>query len=167
MLGRLAKISPWRSWLYGFTDKEAERAMKALDRVYMADHAGRVTASLSGGEMQRVAIARAINQSPSLYLADEPVSSLDPKNARAIMKLLAPLARDKPLLGVFHQPDLVVQFCTRMIGLREGTVVYDGPTSSDPSLLREIYGDELESVSVVTDENDDDDEEDFPLLATG
>ncbi|MGQ0531001.1 MAG: phosphonate ABC transporter ATP-binding protein [Panacagrimonas sp.] len=152
MLGRLARISPWRSWLYGFTDAEAEKAMAALDRVRMGEFAARMTGSLSGGEMQRIAIARAINQLPALYIADEPVSSLDPKNARAIMNLLAPLSRDKPVLGVFHQPDLVASFCTRMIGLRDGRVVYDGPPSLDKGLLREIYGEELEELS-TTDES--------------
>ena len=147
MLGRLARIAPWRSWLYGFTDREARHAMRALDHVHLGAYAGRLTGSLSGGEMQRVAIARAINQSPALYLADEPVSSLDPKNARGIMKILAPLAKDKPVLGVFHQPELVAAFCTRMVALREGRIVYDGPVSRDPQLLRDIYGDELEAVT--------------------
>lgn len=142
MLGRLAKISPWRSWLYGFTDREAEKALEALDRVGLAHHAGRMTGSLSGGEMQRVAIARAINQGPALFVADEPVSSLDPKNARLIMQLLADLAREEPMLGVFHQPELVARYCTRMIGLREGRVVYDGAPSCDAALLRGIYGEE-------------------------
>jgi phosphonate transport system ATP-binding protein len=147
MLGRLARISPWRSWLYGFTDAEAAQALRALERVRMGEYAARMTGSLSGGEMQRVAIARAINQVPALYIADEPVSSLDPKNARAIMKLLAPLAADKPVLGVFHQPDLVATYCSRMIGLRDGRVVYDGPTSLDKGLLREIYGEELDALT--------------------
>lgn len=147
MLGRLARIPAWRSWLYGFTDKEAQHAMGALDQVQLGEYAARLTGSLSGGEMQRVAIARAINQSPALYLADEPVSSLDPKNSRRIMKLLVPLAKDKPVLGVFHQPELVAEYCTRMIALREGRLVYDGPVSRDSNLLREIYGDELEEVT--------------------
>ena len=150
MLGRLARISPWRSWLYGFTDKEARRAMKALNQIGMADYAGRLTGSLSGGEMQRIAIARAINQNPALYIADEPVSSLDPKNARAIMRLLAPLAAEKGVLGVFHQPDLVARFCTRMIGLRDGRVVYDGRPSTDADLLRDIYGEELDELADIS-----------------
>lgn len=147
MLGRLARIPAWRSWLYGFTDKEAQQALEALDRIDMADYAARLTGTLSGGEMQRVAIARAINQSPTLYIADEPVSSLDPKNARAIMKMLAPLAKDKAVLGVFHQPELVAKYCTRMVGLRDGKVIYDGAPSRDEKLLRKIYGEELDEVA--------------------
>src|SRR5262249_28581824 len=67
MIGRLGRIHPLRSWLYGFTDQEAREAMEALNRVGMADFAARVTGSLSGGEMQRVAIARAIFQRPLFY----------------------------------------------------------------------------------------------------
>ncbi|MEM7672646.1 MAG: phosphonate ABC transporter ATP-binding protein [Verrucomicrobiota bacterium] len=150
MLGRLARIPAWRSWLYGFTDAEARRAMKALNQIGMGEYAGRLTGSLSGGEMQRVAIARAINQNPALYIADEPVSSLDPKNARSIMRLLAPLAAEKGVLGVFHQPDLVAKYCTRMIGLRNGKVIYDGVPSSDSDLLREIYGEELDELADIS-----------------
>src|SRR5262245_32546906 len=92
MIGRLGRINPLRSWLYGFTDREAAEAMEALDRVGLAAFADRMAGSLSGGEMQRVAIARAICQRPLCYLADEPIASLDPKNSRAIMRLLRPLA---------------------------------------------------------------------------
>src|SRR5215468_2634426 len=108
MIGRLGRIHPLRSWLYGFTDQEAAEAMEALNRVGMADFAARITGSLSGGEMQRVAIARAIYQRPLFYLADEPIASLDPKNAESIMELLRPLARENPILGAFHQPEMVV-----------------------------------------------------------
>src|SRR5215469_16396217 len=132
MIGRLGRINPLRSWLYGFTDREAADAMEALGRVGMADFATRLTGSLSGGEMQRVAIARAIFQRPLCYLADEPIASLDPKNSRAIMKLLRPLACEHPILGAFHQPELTAEFCTRVIAIRDGVVVYDG----DPHLTR-------------------------------
>src|SRR5215813_11230207 len=101
MIGRLGHIHPLRSWLYGFTDREASEAMEALDRVGMAGFAARLTGSLSGGEMQRVAIARAIFQRPLCYLADEPIASLDPTNSRAIMQLLQPLAVAHPILGTF------------------------------------------------------------------
>ncbi len=147
MIGRLAKISPLRSWFYGFTDKEAYQALAALDRVDMADYATRLTGSLSGGEMQRVAIARAINQNPALYIADEPISSLDPKNAKQIMKLLAPLAEEQPVIGVFHQPDMVARYCTRMIGIKDGQIIYDGEPTADRELLRDIYGEELADVA--------------------
>lgn len=147
MLGRLGTINPLRSWLYGFKDKEALAALEALEKTGMAEHAHRYTGSLSGGEMQRVAISRAIHQTPDLYLADEPISSLDPGNARAIMELLQPLSTERPVLGVFHQPDIVARFCTRVIALKKGRVVYDGPPQLEQSLLSDIYGKELSSLS--------------------
>jgi phosphonate transport system ATP-binding protein len=143
MIGRLGRIHPLRSWLYGFTDQEAAEAMEALDRVGMADFAARTTGSLSGGEMQRVATARAIFQKPLFYLADEPIASLDPKNAESIMRLLQPLARENPILGAFHQPEMVTRYCTRVIALRKGCMIYDGPPNLNPSQLSEIYGGEL------------------------
>jgi len=140
MIGRLGRIHPLRSWLYGFTDQEASEAMAALDRVGMAGFAPRMTGSLSGGEVQRVAIARAIFQRPLFYLADEPISNLDPKNAEGIMQLLQPLARENPILGAFHQPDMVMRYCTRVIALRKGAIVYDGKPQLSQSQLDEVYG---------------------------
>jgi phosphonate transport system ATP-binding protein len=139
MLGRLGFISPLRSCLVGFKDAEAREAMVALDRVKMAPFASRLAGSLSGGEMQRVSIARAIHQRPLIYLADEPISSLDPKNAEAIMGILQPLARETPVVGAFHQPAMVAKYCTRAVGIRAGSVVYDGLPDLSPKLLEGIY----------------------------
>src|SRR5215813_1129050 len=139
MIGRLGRINPLRSWLYGFTDREAAEAMEALDRVGMAGFAARLTGSLSGGEMQRVAIARAMHQRPLCYLADEPIASLDPTNSRAIMQLLQPLAVAHPILGSFHQPEMTAEFCTRVIGIRNGTLIYDGDPHLTRQQLAEIY----------------------------
>ena len=140
MLGRLGHIHPLRSWLIGFTDKEAREAMEALDRVNMAAFAARLAGSLSGGEMQRVSIARAIYQKPLIYLADEPISNLDPKNAEAIMSILQPLSRETPVIGAFHQPATVANYCSRVIGIRAGRVVYDGPANLSVRQLESVYG---------------------------
>jgi phosphonate transport system ATP-binding protein len=99
--------------------------------------------------MQRVAVARAIYQKPSLYLADEPIASLDPKNSEAILRLLAPLAKESPVLGAFHQPDCIRRYCTRAIALRGGKVVYDGPPDLTAAQLGEIYGDDLQEVKTL------------------
>src|SRR5262252_6660493 len=139
MIGRLGRINPLRSWLYGFTDREAADAMEALGRVGMTDFAARLTGSLSGGEMQRVAIARAIFQRPLCFLADEPIASLDPKNSLAIMRLLRPLAFDRPIIGAFHQPEMTARYCTRVIAIRSGTLVYDGDPRLTREQLAEIY----------------------------
>jgi phosphonate transport system ATP-binding protein len=140
MLGRLGHISPVRSWLLGFKDSEAREAMMALDGVKMAPFAARMAGSLSGGEMQRVSIARAMHQRPLIYLADEPISSLDPKNADAIMSILQPLSRETPVIGAFHQPAAVAKYCTRAIGIRMGKIVYDGPAQISARQLEFIYG---------------------------
>lgn len=140
LIGRLGYINPMRSWLIGFTDREAREAMDALERVSMAPFAARLAGSLSGGELQRVSIARAIYQRPLVYLADEPISSLDPKNAEAIMSILLSLSRETPVIGAFHQPAMVAKYCTRAIGIRQGSVVYDGPARIARRQLEEIYG---------------------------
>ena len=101
MIGRLGQISTLRSLIYGFTDAEAEEALVALEQVKIAELAGSRTGTLSGGEMQRVAIARAIFQSPTLLLADEPISNLDPSNAKIIMKMIKPLSAKIPVVGGF------------------------------------------------------------------
>lgn len=147
MIGRVGFVHPLRSWLYGFDDKDARAAVGALACCNIVPLAHRVTGSLSGGEMQRVAIARAIHQQPDLYLADEPVSSLDPGNARAIMEMLRPLAATHPVLGVFHQPELVAKYCTRAVAIRHGRIHYDGPPDIPAETLRDIYGEELAAVT--------------------
>lgn len=146
MIGRLGTISPLRSLIYGFTDAEAEKALEVLSKVGMQDFAARRAGSLSGGEKQRVAVARAMFQEPAIYLADEPISSLDPKNARGIMNLLLPLAKVTPVLGVFHQPEITRKYCTRVIAIRGGEVVYDGKPDLTEAELEEVYGNELEEV---------------------
>jgi len=143
LIGRLGQISTLRSILYGFTDDEANQALLALAQVKMDHLAGTRTGSLSGGEMQRVAIARAIFQQPTLLLADEPISNLDPSNAKVIMKLIKPLSEQVPVVGVFHQPDMTAKYCTRVIAIKQGKVIYDGDPKLSDQLLAEIYGEEL------------------------
>jgi phosphonate transport system ATP-binding protein len=146
MIGKLGQINTFRSLFYGFTDAEAEEALKALDRVKMSQLAGSMTGNLSGGEMQRVAIARAIFQSPTLLLADEPISNLDPSNAKTIMKMIKPLSEHMPVIGVFHQPEMTAKYCTRVIAIKEGQIIYDGDPKLSNKRLEEIYGEELELI---------------------
>jgi phosphonate transport system ATP-binding protein len=143
LIGRLGQINSVRSLLYGFTDKEAEEGLAALEKVKIQHLAEARVASMSGGEMQRVAIARAIFQNPNLLLADEPLSNLDPSNAKNIMKLIQPLSRDMPVIGVFHQPEMTAKYCTRVIAIKTGKVIYDGDPKLSDDLLIEIYGEEL------------------------
>lgn len=146
MIGRLGQINSLRSLTYGFTNDEAHEALEALDKVKIRHLANRKVSSLSGGEQQRVAIARAIFQQPYMLLADEPIANLDPSNAKKIMKLLKPLAKEMPIIGVFHQPEMAAKYCNRIIAIKEGKVVYDGDTNISESLLAEIYGEELQQI---------------------
>ncbi len=146
LTGGLGRISTVRSLVYGFTDEEVDQALRALDQVGIRSLAHRRAETLSGGEMQRVAIARAIFQEPHLLLADEPVSNLDPKNTEVVLDFLKPLTKQMAIIGVFHAPKLVSQYCTRIIGLRDGLVVYDGSPELDDTTLNLIYGTEDRSL---------------------
>lgn len=139
MTGRLGRISTVRSLLYGFTDKEVETALIALDRVGIQHLAYRRAETLSGGEMQRVAIARALMQEPHLMLADEPVANLDPKAAEVVLDYLKPLTEEMCILGVFHAPDIVRKYCSRAIAIKDGIVVHDGPPDLPDDLIEYIY----------------------------
>ncbi len=146
LTGRLGRISTVRSLIYGFTDEEVDQALRALDQVGIRSLAHRRAETLSGGEMQRVAIARAIFQEPHLLLADEPVSNLDPKNTEVVLDFLKPLTQQMAIIGVFHAPKLVSRYCTRIIGIRDGLVVYDGSPELDDAALHLIYGTEDRSL---------------------
>jgi phosphonate transport system ATP-binding protein len=81
-------------------------------------------------------------------LADEPISNLDPKNAKLIMKLIKPLAEEIPVIGVFHQPEMTAKYCTRVIAIKEGKIIYDGEPNLSESQLSEIYGEELSTLAL-------------------
>jgi len=146
LMGRLGTISTWRSLFIGFTAQEKAEAMMALERVNMQTFANNRVNALSGGEKQRVAIARALFQQPNLLLADEPISNLDPKNAKTIMALLKELSVFFPVIGVFHQPELCAKYCTRIIAIKDGALFYDGQPNLDEKTLEDIYGEELSSI---------------------
>lgn len=140
LTGRLGRISTARSLFYGFTDGEVQGALEALDQVGIRSLAYRRVETLSGGEMQRVAIARGIFQEPYLLLADEPVSNLDPKNTEMVLDCLRPLIQQMAIIGIFHAPKVVSQYCTRVIGIRDGKIVYDGSPAFSDIPLESIYG---------------------------
>jgi len=154
LVGRLAHTSLWRTMLGAYTDADKQIAFEALDRVGILAKAWDRASSLSGGQQQRVAIARALSQQPRLVLADEPVASLDPPTAHAVMR---DLRRINEELGItvltnLHLVDLARQYGTRMIGLRAGRIVYDGPaaTATDADFER-IYGRSIEAHDVLGD----------------
>lgn len=131
------------SLIKSFPAEDRARAIIELDRVGMADKALQRTETLSGGEMQRVAIARAMMQQPSLLLADEPVSALDPFNASAVMNALVAANRDRGITVMVntHTLDLARRFCQRLIGMRAGAIVFDGtPSALNGDLEAELFG---------------------------
>lgn len=123
--------------------------MLALTRVGIADQALKRGSQLSGGQQQRAAIARALVQGADVIIADEPIASLDPSSARRVMDILADLNRTDGItvLVSLHQVEYALGYCPRTIALRDGTVVYDGPSKAlTPAFLSELYGAESESL---------------------
>ncbi len=147
MLGALGRIPAWKGLLGLWPQEDRIRAMRALHRVGVADYAAQRANTLSGGQQQRGAIARAIVQGARAILADEPVASLDPVSARKVMEMLVELnARDgMGVLVTLHQVDYAIRYCNRVVALKGGKLVYDGPaTGLDHERLIEIYGPEFE-----------------------
>ncbi len=149
--GRLGYAHPFWSLLHIFPKKDYERARAALERVGIAEKADNRADQLSGGQQQRVAIARALMQEPKLMLADEPVASLDPVLAHSILRYLETLNREDGItvLCSLHFLDLVHRYATRVIGLKDGELVFDGlPSELTPEKFKEVYGEEAEMVTV-------------------
>jgi phosphonate transport system ATP-binding protein len=147
--GGLARMPLWRSCLKQFTPEEKALGLEALARVGIADHAYKRASTLSGGQQQRAAIARTIVQKAKVILADEPIASLDPESARRVMQTLSDLNRQDgtTVIVSLHQVDVALRFCVRTIALRQGHVVYDGPSSElTMPMLRELYGTEAEDL---------------------
>ena len=149
--GRLGYANPWTSLFHSFTGEDRRRAIAALDRVGIAEKADNRADQLSGGQQQRVGIARALMQEPQLMLADEPVASLDPVLAHSILRYLELLNQQDGItvLCSLHFLDLVHRYATRVIGLKDGEVVFDGlPSELTPERFKEVYGEEAEMVGV-------------------
>ncbi|WP_245297178.1 MULTISPECIES: phosphonate ABC transporter ATP-binding protein [Rhodomicrobium] len=148
-LGLLGQIPRWRGTLSAFSRAEKLKAMRALARVGIAEHALKRGSQLSGGQQQRAAIARTLVQGADILIADEPIASLDPSSARRVMDILAQLNREDGItvLVSLHQVEYALAYCPRTIALRDGHIVYDGPSSAlTTSFLSELYGAESEEL---------------------
>src|SRR5262249_21437129 len=142
-LGLLGRLSPLKATFGHFALAEKQRAMRALVRVGIAEHALKRGCDLSGGQQQRAAIARALVQGAEFIVADEPIASLDPSSARRVMDILADLNRrdDITVLVSLHQVEYALKYCPRTIALKAGEVAYDGPSRAlTPEFLGTIYG---------------------------
>jgi phosphonate transport system ATP-binding protein len=143
LMGRLSKVPRWRSMLGLWPASERELAMQALERVEIVEKAYVRASDLSGGQQQRVGIARALAQQPTVILADEPVASLDPVTSHTVMRDLRRINRELEITTIInlHFLDLARSYGQRLVGLRDGELVYDGQIKDvGDDTFREIYG---------------------------
>ena len=125
-----------------FTKKQKMRALESLDKVGILDKAYTRCDQLSGGQQQRVALARTLNQNPKIILADEPVASLDPITAKQVMQDFVRINKEYKIsiLLNIHHVDLALKYCDRVIGIRAGEIVFDGPASTiTQEQIDEVY----------------------------
>lgn len=143
LAGRLGHTGTLRSLLGFFSKDDIELAMENLRRVNIAEKAYVRADQLSGGQQQRVSIARALTQKPKVILADEPVASLDPPTSHIVMKDLKKINEEEnmTLIVNLHFIDMAMEYADRIIGMRAGEIVFDGPASSvTQKTFEEIYG---------------------------
>ncbi len=141
--GCLGAMSVWDGLLGRFTDEDRAYAHTLLTRVGIAELATKRADALSGGQRQRVGIARALAQRPTLLLVDEPTASLDPTTAQTVMAMIAEVCRERDLAALvnLHDVELARAYCDRIVALRAGRLVFDGPPDQlDESALSDIYG---------------------------
>ena len=123
--------------------EDIHRAIEILDRLGIAEQAPKRAEALSGGQQQRVAIARALMQDPKIILADEPIASLDPMNAQIVMDALRRIHEEdgRMIIANLHTLDTARRYCDRVIGMRDGRIVFDGrPDQLTTGVARDIYG---------------------------
>jgi phosphonate transport system ATP-binding protein len=144
--GRLPHVAPWRGILRQFERSDKRKAFECLERVGLLDHAHQRADTLSGGQQQRVAVARALAQEARLIVADEPIASLDPASAAAVMNLLKDIVRNDGVIVIcsLHQVGYARSYADRIIGLSHGSVLLDKPAMvfSDGD-IDALYGPQL------------------------
>ena len=154
LMGRLRATGTLRSLLGWYRPADIEIAMRALERVDIVEKAYVRASNLSGGQQQRVGIARALAQEPKILLADEPVASLDPPTSHVVMRDLQRINRELGITTVvnLHFLDLAKVYGERIIGLRDGELVYDGTgAEANEDVFRDIYGRSLTADDLMGD----------------
>ena len=142
LIGSLGRNYNFLNLIGVFSKKEKINALKNLDRFDLSEKALQKAGTLSGGQQQRVAIARALMQKPKILLADEPISSLDPKNAQRVMDDMLKINREDGITIIcnLHSLDVAKKYCDRLIGLSDGRVVFDGaPDDLTTEISKELY----------------------------
>lgn len=150
--GHLGRWPLWKALWSLVWPQQVESARHALAQLGVADKLYAQTDRLSGGQQQRVALARVLVQSPAIVLADEPVASVDPARSHDIMALLttlvSELGEDRTLLVSLHDVGLAKAYCDRIIGLRQGRLVFDLPSDEvSDEQLASLY--DLETPSLT------------------
>lgn len=143
LAGRLGYVTFLQAWRRRFPQTDIERAFQLMERVGIAQYANKRADELSGGERQRVGVVRALMQEPDILLADEPTASLDPVTSEQIMKLMRSLASELslPVLINIHNVAQARAYTERIVGLRHGRLIFDGPPERfDKAALDEVYG---------------------------
>ena len=155
LTGRLSNISTFRSILGLWPKEQKQMAFEALNQVEILEKAYVRASNLSGGQQQRVGIARALSQKPKVMLADEPVASLDPITSRVVMSYLKKINTELGITTIvnLHFLDLAKEFGDRLIGLRDGKLVFDGNVNdvSDED-FENIYGRSIISSDLIGDD---------------
>ena len=142
LIGSLGRNYNFLNLVGIFSKKEKINALKNLDRFDLSEKALQKAGTLSGGQQQRVAIARALMQKPKILLADEPISSLDPKNAQRVMDDMLKINKEDGITIIcnLHSLDVAKKYCDRLIGLSDGKVVFDGaPDDLTTEISKELY----------------------------
>lgn len=142
----------WRVLLGAFRKEDKITALESLDKVGILDKAYIRADQLSGGQQQRVALARTLAQNPKIILADEPVAALDPVTAKLVMQDFVRINREMgiSILLNIHHVELAIEYADRIIGIRAGEIVYDGPSKEvDQTVLDAIYGEAVPQVETV------------------
>ncbi|MGF1593665.1 MAG: phosphonate ABC transporter ATP-binding protein [Kiloniellaceae bacterium] len=161
--GRLGYVGFWRSYFRKYPQSDVDEAFRLLGRVGLDHMVDKRADELSGGQRQRVGICRALAQNPELLLVDEPTASLDPKTSRQIMRLICELCKERNLSAIINIHDVMLaqMFAERIVGLKLGAIVYDGPPDRlTAEVLTEIYGEEDWEATIrkVDDEEGDEPE---------
>ena len=142
----------WRVLLGAFRKEDKIKALESLDKVGILDKAYMRADQLSGGQQQRVALARTLTQGPQIILADEPVAALDPVTAKQVMQDFVRINQEMgiSILLNIHHVELALEYADRIIGIRSGRIVYDGPSANvDQAVLDTIYADEAPAEEAV------------------
>lgn len=140
---RVPEMPFWRVLLGAFRKEDKITALESLDKVGILDKAYIRADQLSGGQQQRVALARTLAQKPKIILADEPVAALDPVTAKQVMEDFVRINKEMgiSILLNIHHVELAIEYADRIIGIRAGKIVYDGPSKEvDQTVLDSIYG---------------------------